>query len=89
MNAATITQAQDKSHAFTDLFASIRTFSEQLFAAQGGWLVSRQARASQASKAVVEHVTTRADRAELFALAARADKLSPNLAAELRWLANR
>jgi hypothetical protein len=84
MNAATITQAQDKG-LFSDLFAAIRTFSEQLFAAQGGWLASRQARANRVSYAVAE----RDGRAELFALAADADKHSPNLAAELRWLANR
>lgn len=82
MNAATITQAQDKGHFFSGLFAAIGNFSEQLFAAQGGWLASRQARARQASDVVAE-------RAELFALAASADRHSPNLAAELRWLANR
>ena len=85
MNAATITQAQNKGHLFSDLFAAIRTFSEQLFAAQGGWLASRQARASRVSYAVAE----REGRAELFALANDADKHSPNLAAELRWLASR
>jgi hypothetical protein len=88
MNAATITQAQGtnntKRPAF-DLFATIRTFSEQLFAAHGGWRAARQERAAKASYAVAE----REGRAELFALAADADKHSPNLAAELRWMANR
>jgi hypothetical protein len=84
MNAATITQAQDKRQSF-DIFATIRSFSEQLFAAHGGWRAARQDRAAKASYAVAE----REGRAELFALAANADKHSPNLAAELRWLANR
>lgn len=83
MNAATITQAQNnRSHG---AFEAIRNFAEQLFAAHGGWLAARKARASQASYAVSE----RTGRAELFALAADAEKHSPNLAAELRWLANR
>ena len=88
MNAATITQAQGTSNtkrpAF-DLFATIRSFSEQLFAAHGGWRAARQERAAKASYAVAECE----GRAELFALAADADKHSPNLAAELRWMANR
>ena len=88
MNAATITQAHDTSNtqrpAF-DLFATIRTFSEQLFAAHGGWRATRQERAAKASYAVAE----REGRAELFALAADAEKHSPSLAAELRWMANR
>ena len=86
MNAATITQAQDKDlRQSFDLFATIRSFSEQLFAAHGGWLAARHERAQRASYAVAE----REGRAELFALAASADKHSPNLAAELRALANR
>ena len=86
MNAATITQAQDKGQRQSfDIFATIRSFSEQLFVAHGGWLAARQERAAKASYAVAE----REGRAELFALAASADKHSPNLAAELRWLANR
>ena len=86
MNAATITQAQDKGQAQSfDIFATIRSFSEQLFAAHGGWLAARTERASRASYAVAE----REGRAELVALAADAAKHSPNLAAELRWLANR
>ena len=87
MNAATITQAQDKGlrHQFADLFASVRGFSEQLFVAHGGWLAACKARAGKASYAVAE----RESRAELFALAADAEQHSPNLAAELRWLANR
>jgi hypothetical protein len=87
MNAATITQAQDKGlrHQFADLFATVRGFSEQLFVAHGGWLAARKARASKTSYAVAE----REARAELFALAADADKHSPNLAAELRSFANR
>ena len=84
MNAATITAAQDKGQSF-DIFATIRAFSEQLFAAHGGWRAARKERASRASYAVAE----REGRAELFTLAASADKLSPSLAAELRWLANR
>ncbi|KQQ91679.1 hypothetical protein [Massilia sp. Leaf139] len=83
MNAATITQAQDARSR--GAFEAIRNFAEQLFAAQGGWIAARKARASQASYVVSE----RAGRAELFALAADAEKHSPNLAAELRWLANR
>jgi hypothetical protein len=87
MNAATIAQAQDKGlrHQSGGLFATIRSFSEQLFVAHGGWLAARKERANRASYAVAE----RAGRAELFALAADAEKHSPNLAAELRWLANR
>ena len=86
MNAATITQAQDNAQRQSaGLFATIRSFSEQLFVAHGGWLAARKERAAKASYAVTE----RADRAELFAMAAEAEKHSPNLAAELRWLANR
>ena len=88
MNTATITQAQGTSNTkrpALDIFATIRTFSEQLFAAHGGWRAARQERAAKASYAVSE----REGRAELFALAADADKHSPNLAAELRWMANR
>jgi hypothetical protein len=90
MNAATITQAQETSNTqgqrqSFDIFATIRSFSEQLFVAHGGWLAARKERAAKASYAVAE----REGRAELFALAANADKHSPNLAAELRWLANR
>lgn len=86
MNAATITQAQGKGQRQSfDLFATIRSFSEQLFAAHGGWRAARQERAAKASYAVAE----REGRAQLFALAADADKHSPNLAAELRSLANR
>jgi hypothetical protein len=84
MNAATITQDKGQRQSF-DLFSTIRAFSEQLFAAHGGWLAARQERAAKASYAVSE----RAGRAQLFALAADADKHSPNLAAELRALANR
>ncbi|MFC5476829.1 hypothetical protein [Massilia suwonensis] len=87
MNAATITQAQEDGlrHQSTGLFATVRSFAEQLFVAHGGWLAARKERAAQASYAVAE----RAGRAELFAMAAQAEKHSPNLAAELRWLANR
>lgn len=87
MNAATITQAQEQGlrHQPGGLFATIRSFSEQLFVAHGGWLTARKERAQRVSYAVAE----RAGRAELFAMAADADKHSPNLAAELRWLANR
>jgi hypothetical protein len=87
MNAATITQAQDKGlrHQFADLFGAVGSFSAQLFAAHGGWLAARKERAERASYAVAE----REGRAELFALAANAEKHSPNLAAELRWLACR
>lgn len=87
MNAATITQAQDEGlrHQSGGLFAAIRGFSEQLFAAHGGWMAARKARAIRASDAIAE----REGRAQLFALAADADRHSPNLAAELRWMANR
>jgi len=84
MNATTITQTQDARPSF-GLFATIRSFSEQLFAAHGGWRAARQERAAKVSYAVAE----RAGRAELFALAADADKHAPNLAAELRSLATR
>jgi hypothetical protein len=84
MNAATITQDKGQRQSF-DLFATIRAFSEQLFAAHGGWLAARKERASRASYAVAE----REGRAQLFAMAADAARHSPNLAAELRWLANR
>ena len=86
MNAATITQAQeDGPRHQSGLFATVRSFCEQLFVAHGGWLAARKERANRASYAVAE----REGRAQLFALAADADKHSPNLAAELRWLANR
>lgn len=86
MNAATITQAQNEGlRQSFDIVAAIRRFSEQIFAAHGGWFSARQERAKKASFAVAE----REGRAELFALAAEAAKHSPNLAAELRWLANR
>ena len=86
MNAATITQAQEQGLRHqSGLFATIRNFSEQLFVAHGGWLAARKERAQRSSYAVAE----RAGRAELFAMAADAEKHSPNLAAELRWLANR
>jgi hypothetical protein len=86
MNAATITQAQDKGQRqSSDLFSTIRAFAEQLFGAHGGWLAARQERVRNASHALAG----REGRAELAALAADADRHSPSLAAELRWLANR
>jgi len=77
MNAATITQAQDEGlrHQTTDLFAIVRSFCEQLFTAHGGWF----ARGSDDAAA----------RSEMLALAAESEAHSPNLAAELRYFANR
>lgn len=76
MNAATITQAQNEGlrHQSTDLFATVRSFCEQLFTAHGGWF----ARNDDATA-----------RKEMLALAAESEAHSPNLAAELRYFANR
>lgn len=77
MNAATITQAQNEGlrHQTTDLFATVRSFCEQLFAAHGGWFARNS--------------DELAGRREMMALAAESDAHSPNLAAELRYFANR
>jgi len=84
MNAATITQAQDKGlrHDIADVFTLARSFCEQLFAAHGGWFFS--ARNGGASAKSVD-----AGRRELFSLAAQSESWSPSLAAELRHIAGR
>lgn len=82
MNAATITQAQSKGlrHQFGDVFATIRGFCEQLYVAHGGWLFGARKDAAREAMAA---------RRELLSLAAQSEAYSPNLAAELRHLANR
>lgn len=82
MTAATITQAQSKGlrHQSTGLFATIRGFCEQLYVAHGGWLFG--AHKDAAKQAMIA-------RSELLSLAAQSEAYSPNLAAELRHLANR
>ena len=77
MNAATITQAQNDGlrHHTTDLFATVRSFCEELFTAHGGWF-------TRSSDEL-------AGRNEMLALAAESEAHSPSLAAELRYFANR
>ena len=77
MNAATITQAQEPTlrQDIGALFISARSFCEQLFTAHGGWFVRNS--------------DEMAGRREMLALAAESDAHSPNLAAELRYFANR
>ena len=81
MTAATITQAQSKELRHqSGLFAAIRGFCEQLYVAHGGWLFG--AHKDAAKQAMIA-------RSELLSLAAQSEAYSPNLAAELRHLANR
>ena len=81
MSAATITQAQDKGLRHqSGLFATIRQFCEQLYVAHGGWLLGARKDAAQQARVA---------RNELLSLAAQSESFSPNLAAELRHLANR
>ncbi|MFC3461238.1 MULTISPECIES: hypothetical protein [Massilia] len=81
MSAATITQAQDKGLRHqSGLFATIRQFCEQLYVAHGGWLFGARKDAAQQARVA---------RNELLSLAAQSESFSPNLAAELRHLANR
>ncbi len=81
MTAATITQAQSKGLRHqSSLFATIRNFCEQLYVAHGGWLFG--AHKDAAKQAMIA-------RSELLSLAAQSEAYSPNLAAELRHLANR
>jgi hypothetical protein len=77
MNAATITQAQEPTlrHDIGALFIAARNFCEELFTAHGGWFVRRD--------------DALAGRREMLALAAESEAHSPNLAAELRYFANR
>ena len=82
MTAATITQAQNKGlrHQLGDVFATIRSFCEQLYVAHGGWLFGARKDAEKQAMAA---------RRELLSLAAQSEAYAPNLAAELRHLANR
>ena len=81
MTAATITQAQNKGLRHqSGLFATVRNFCEQLYVAHGGWLFG--AHKDAAKQAMMA-------RSELLSLAAQSEAYSPNLAAELRHLANR
>lgn len=81
MTAATITQAQNEGLRHqSGVFATIRSFCEQLYVAHGGWLFG--ARKDAAQQAMIA-------RDELLSLAAQSEAYSPNLAAELRYLANR
>ena len=77
MNAATIAQAQEPTlrHDIGALFIAARNFCEELFTAHGGWFVRRD--------------DALAGRREMLALAAESEAHSPNLAAELRYFANR
>lgn len=81
MSAATITQAQDKGlrHQFADLGNGILDFCRKLYAAYGGTI----------GKPGKPRAEKKMSPAQLNDLADRFEAYSPNLSAELRFLASR
>jgi hypothetical protein len=85
MTTATFNQpAGSLRHYLTDVSNAARAFAEALFAAQGRQFVAQEVRSTKVSER-----TQVESRRQMFALAKEHEKMSPNLAAELRFFASR